>query len=42
MNALSSAEYELMRRAARTEYETHYTAEANMQLLERIYAECVQ
>ena len=42
MNKLSSAEYELMRRAARTEYETHYTAEANMQILERIYTECVQ
>lgn len=42
MNALSSAEYETMRCAARTEYETHYTAEANMQLLERIYAECLQ
>lgn len=42
MNALSPDEYATMRRAARTEYEAHYTAEANMHRLENIYAECVR
>lgn len=41
MNALSPQEYSAMRRTARTEYEAHYTAEANMRLLENIYAECI-
>jgi glycosyltransferase involved in cell wall biosynthesis len=41
MNALSPQEYAIMRRAARAEYEAHYTAEANMRLLENIYADCI-
>ena len=41
MNALSSTEYAQMRRAARAEYEAHYTAEANIQMLEQIYTDCL-
>jgi glycosyltransferase involved in cell wall biosynthesis len=40
MNELSPDNYASMRLAARQEYEAHYTAEANMRLLEQIYHEC--
>lgn len=41
INRLPSEQYAAMRLAARKEYERRYTAEANMQALEQIYAQCI-